>query len=186
MAWELTGKARYREIAVRLAWYCKNRIALGTDGASYWGYWLPLGPVSQDPMPPEDVRGLPEYPWVEDLSHAGLTTTFWILMTEKGEVFTRGDMTRLGRTVTEGFGWLDNGILFSDIVGNPVISLIPRVPSVTPMLRLSRFDPLVYDRLSDFYFHYWPSPGPLDNALIVRYRSIADRARAGRSGWRMY
>lgn len=166
LSWKLSGNTEYRDIAISMARYAKNRISLATDGAYYWGYWFPLNAVFTEPVPRETIRGLPGYDWIEDVSHAGLTVSFWILMANDGQVFDSQDMARLGKTVSLGFARLNNGVIFPDLIGNPVSSLISRIPGMAPFLRLSRYDPEVYTRISEFYLSYWPSPGPLESALI--------------------
>jgi hypothetical protein len=186
ISWKLSGNTQYRDIALAMARYAKNRISIATDGAYYWGYWFPLNSVTTDPVPRESIRGLPGYDWIEDVSHAGLTVSFWILMAEEEQVFDTQDMERLGRTVSQGFARLNNGVIFPDLVGNPITSLIPRIPGMAPFLRLSRFDPGVYQRIGDFYFHYWPSPGPIESALLVTQESFTQEPESQVRAWVLY
>ncbi|KXK34163.1 MAG: hypothetical protein UZ16_OP3001002040 [Candidatus Hinthialibacteria bacterium OLB16] len=186
LSWKLTGNTQFKEIALAMAQYAKNRISLATDGACYWGYWFPLNPVSPDPVPRDTIRGLPGYDWIEDVSHAGLTVSFWILMASEGQVFTHADMLRLGKTVSLGFARLNNGVIFPDLVGNPITSLISRIPGMAPFLHLARFDPEVYSRIGDFYFHYWPSPGPLEGALLVTQDPSLPQNNSSVESWTLY
>jgi hypothetical protein len=169
LSWKLSGNTVSRDIALGFANYAKNRISLATDGAYYWGYWLPIEAVDQEPVPRHTIRGLPGYDWIEDISHAALTASFWIQMASEGEVFNSTDMQRLTRTVRLGFARLGEGVMFPDIIGNPLVSLINRVPSMTYFMNLTPYDFEVYERMSEFYYNYWPSPGPLEGALIFKY-----------------
>jgi hypothetical protein len=186
ISWKLSGNTQYRDIALAMARYAKNRISLATDGAYYWGYWFPINPVTTDPVPRETIRGLPGYDWIEDVSHAGLTVSFWILMAEEEQVFNTQDMERLGKTVSLGFARLNNGVIFPDLVGNPITSLITRIPGMAPFLRLSRFDLEVYNRIGDFYFHYWPSPGPIESALLVTQVPTTQEPESEMRSWILY
>lgn len=186
LSWKLSGNTAFKDIALGMAQYAKNRISLATDGAYYWGYWFPIDPVSPEPVPRETIRGLPGYDWIEDVSHAGLTVSFWILMANEQQIFTPADMFRLGKTVSLGFARLNNGVIFPDLVGNPTTSLIPRIPGMAPFLHLSRYDPEVYHRIGDFYFHYWPSPGPLEGALLVTQDPALVEPNSGVDSWSLY
>ncbi len=186
LSWKLSGNTQYRDIALAMARYARNRISLATDGAYYWGYWFPINPVTPDPVPRETIRGLPGYDWIEDVSHAGLTVSFWILMAEEEQVFSPQDMERLGKTVSLGFARLNNGVIFPDLVGNPITSLISRIPGMAPFLRLSQFDPEVYNRIGDFYFHYWPSPGPMESALLVTQIPSTPEPESQVRSWKLY
>ncbi|MCA9427662.1 MAG: hypothetical protein KC994_21460, partial [Candidatus Omnitrophica bacterium] len=169
LSWKLSGNTEFRDIALGFAHYAKNRISLATDGAYYWGYWFPIDAVTKDPVPRETIRGLPGYDWIEDISHAALTVSFWIQMANEGQVFDATDMERLTKTVKLGFARLDNGVIFPDIIGNRIVSLINRVPGMSYFMDLTPYDPEVYDRISEFYFKYWPSPGPREGGLIYKY-----------------
>lgn len=187
MSWKVTGNTGHRDKALALGRYMKNRISLATDGAYYWGYWLPIDPVAATPVPRETIRGRQGFDWIEDVAHGSLTISYWILLAGEGEIFTEEDMERLARTVRLGFARLNNGVLFPDVVGNPIVSLISRVPNVQHYLLLTRYDREVYERITDFYFHYWPSPGPLENALILGEFETANTEEPSRvSFWRFY
>ena len=169
LSWKLSGNTEFRDIALGFAQYAKNRVSLATDGAYYWGYWMPINPVTQTPVPRETIRGLPGYDWIEDVSHAALTISFWIQMANEGQVFTEQDMQRFGQTVKLGFARLDNGVIFPDVIGNRITSLINRVTGISYFLGLTPYDPEVYDRISKFYFNYWPSPNPRIGSLIYKF-----------------
>ncbi len=169
LSWKLSGNTEFRDIALGFANYAKNRISLATDGAYYWGYWLPINAVTKDPVPRNTIRGLPGYDWIEDIAHAALTFSFWVFMANDGQVFDEIDMQRFVKTVELGFARLDNGVVFPDVIGNRIVSLINRVPGMTYFMNLTPYDSEVYDRMSEFYFNYWPSAGPREGALIYQY-----------------
>ncbi len=189
LSWKLSGNAEYRDIAIAMAQYAKNRISLATDGAYYWAYWLPLNPVPTAPVPRETITGLPGYSSIEDISHAALSASFWIYMAEEGQVFTQQDMERFGQTIQLGIARLDNGILFPGLLGIPDNSQASRVlsSSVEQFIRLAQFDPEVYERMSDFYLTYWSSPGPRLTGLLLRYHpSVIGLPAANVSHWEIY
>ncbi|MFB3787735.1 MAG: family 43 glycosylhydrolase [bacterium] len=162
LLWKLTGEEVYRHRAIAIGWYIKNRLTPAPDGAYYWPYWLPLEPA-RDFKPKEEIRG-------EDVSHASLTMALPILLAEENAVFTPEDMFRLGKTVTQGFARLNNGVLFGDITGNPGSNPdLVQIPG--RWLRLSPFAPEVGDRLADFFLQYQPNPSPLDLALLIRFQA---------------
>ncbi|RJP23042.1 MAG: hypothetical protein C4527_20880 [Candidatus Omnitrophota bacterium] len=159
-SWKVSGNRQYYERALALGRYIKNRLTLAADGAYYWPYWLPLEPVTQ-PEAKESING-------EDISHGSLTMSLPILLASDKQVFSHEDMLRLGDTVTKGFARLDNGILFGDVTGNPKSNpALAQLPA--RWLLLTPFVQDVSPRISTFYLHYQPTPGPLDLALLLRY-----------------
>lgn len=186
-SWKLTGNTSHREVALELARYARNRINLATDGAYYWAYWLPLQPVSPDPVPRHTIQGWSTFPWIEDIPHAALTISFWILMAEENQVFNQVDLDRFSKTITLGFARLGDGVFLPDLVGNPHINLINRVSSIDPFFRLSPYDPEVFPRLTEFYFARISSPAPLQRALIYKYHHTLNNEPAPvGSYWRFY
>ncbi|HOJ59529.1 MAG TPA: hypothetical protein PK878_04525 [bacterium] len=157
---KLTGEEVYYHRAIAIGRYIKNRLTLAPDGAYYWPYWLPLDPVTETKST-EDIRG-------EDISHAALTMALPVLLAHENQIFTREDMARLGKTVTQGFARLNNGVLFGEITGNPGSNPdLVQIPG--RWLRLSPFAPEVRERLAAFFLKYKPAPSPLDMALLIRY-----------------
>lgn len=96
----------------------------------------------------------------EDVSHGALTMALPIMLAEAGEVFTREDMQRLGRTVTRGFATRQDGVLFGNVTGDAGASP-GNVQLPARWLRLSPFVPEVHDRIGAFYLNYRPTPPPL-------------------------
>ena len=156
---QLTGNAEDRRRALAIGRYIRHRLTLAADGAYYWSYWLPLQP--SPPIPKEKINA-------EDISHGSLTMALPILLVSAGEVFTREDMERLGKTVTQGLARLNNGVLFGEVNGNPKSS-----PSLVQIpgrwLHLTPFVPEVYDRIALYLRTYQAKPSPLDLALLLRY-----------------
>lgn len=160
-AYKLTGEDVYRERALAIGRYIKHRLIPGPDGAYYWSYWLPLEPVTAS-IPKEEVNA-------EDVSHASLTMSLPILLAGENQVFSEADMRRLGKTVTEGFARLNNGVLFGTVNGNPGSNTdVVQIPG--RWLRLTPFAREVYPRIADFYLNYQEKPGPLGLALLLRYK----------------
>jgi hypothetical protein len=82
--WKATGKAAYQQKAKALATYLRNRMT--KSGQTYvWTYWGTAW---------SDGKG-------EDISHAAINVDFAALCHQHGLVFTKSDMTRLGRTLFE-------------------------------------------------------------------------------------
>lgn len=161
-SWKLTGDEVQKDKAERLGWYIKNRLGVGEDGAYYWPYWLDDEPVSGT-VKPTDVNG-------EDVSHASLTVWFPFMLAQDNAVFTREDMTRFGKTVTQGFGRLGDGILLGTITGQPSSS--PNYVAIPARwLHLSKSEPSVADVITPFYLRYIEKPGPLDLALLCAHGS---------------
>ncbi len=157
--WKLTKSEVDQHRALAIGQYIKNRLTVAPDGAFYWPYWLPREPVTESKSRAE-IQG-------EDISHASLTMALPIILAGENAVFTREDMARLGKTVTQGFARLNNGVLFGDITGNPNSSPgLVQIPG--RWLRLVPFAPEVRDRLAEFFLKYQPAPSPLDLALLIR------------------
>jgi len=161
LSWTVTANGLHRNRAIALGRYIRNRLTLAPDGACYWPYSLPVDPVSKS-APKETIRG-------EDVSHGALTMALPILLASAGEVFTAGDMERIGKTVRLGFGRLGGGILFGDVTGSPGSD--PRsVQGPARWLPLCEFAPEVYDTVARFYVNYRKDPGPHEIAYLLRYR----------------
>ena len=161
-AWKLTGNTTYRDRALAIGRYIKNRFTLAPDGAYYWPYWLPLDPVDH-PVAERPASG-------EDTSHGGLTASFPMLLGVEGEVLDGEDMKRLAGTVLKGFGRRTDGVLYGDVTGNPASS--PGYVSLPARwLMLADTAPEVRDRIVPFYLNHRPTPSPLDLALLLRYGS---------------
>jgi hypothetical protein len=161
-SWKLTANTVHRDHALAVGRFIKSRLSADPDGAYYWSYTLPHDPVTA-PIPKEALQG-------EDISHAALTASFPMLLASDGEVFPPEDMRRFANTVILGFARLNNGVLFGDVTGsvksNPKYVAIP-----ARWLALTPYSPEVYRRIAEFYLRYISkSPGPLDLAMLIRYR----------------
>jgi hypothetical protein len=167
LSWKVTGNEIHRDRALALGRYIKARLTPSPDGAYYWSYVLPRQPVTE-PLPKEKIPG------AEDISHASLTASFPILLASDREVFREEDMKRMGLTVVKGFARLDNGVLFGNVVGEPAAGP-GNVQVPGRWLRLSPFAPEVYNRITEFYLKYRPTPSPLALALLVRYGDVASQ-----------
>ncbi len=160
-AWKLTGKELYRHKALAIGQYIKNRLIVAPDGAYYWGYWLAAEPVTES-LPKEKVDG-------EDISHGSLTMDLPILLALEDQVFTAEEMKRLGKTITNGFTRLNNGVLFGDVTGNPK-SNPALVQSPGRWLSVAPYAPEIVPRLREFYLKYHPKPDALDMALLLKHQ----------------
>jgi len=97
-----------------------------------------------------------------------------IMLADEGKIFSRNDMRRLGKTVSLGFARLNNGVLFASVTGHPGSN--PNLVQIPARwLRLTPFDSAVYQRIADFFLTYQPSPGPLDLALLIRHKPVANQ-----------
>jgi hypothetical protein len=82
--WKATGNADYQQKAKALATYLRDRMA--QSGQTYvWTYWGTAWSAGKG----------------EDISHAAINVDFAALCHQHGLVFTKTDMTRLGRTLFE-------------------------------------------------------------------------------------
>lgn len=161
IAYKLTGKEDYKDRALAIAQYIKNRLGKADDGAYYWSYQLPVDAVTE-PVTAESVSG-------EDVSHGSLTMSLPIVLANENLIFTKEDMQRLCTTVEKGFARLDNGVLFGSVNGDPS-SNPAYVQSPSRWLYLSVYDADVYRRLAEFYLKYKPDPGPIELALLIRFQ----------------
>ncbi|MDQ1256591.1 MAG: hypothetical protein QG656_1189 [Candidatus Hydrogenedentes bacterium] len=157
-SWKVTGNEVHRDRAKAIGYYIKNRLTPSPDGAYYWPYWLPEAAVTK-PQPREAIEG-------EDASHASLTIALPLALAADGEVFTREDLERLAKTVTNGIGRLGGGILVSRITGTT--ELEPSyIGQATNWLPLATVNPAVKDTILAFYQNYKPNPGPSDLATLI-------------------
>ncbi len=171
MLYKLGGNPEHRDKAIKLATFLKRRLHLfltpdTNEGVWFWEYTLPNSP-----------RNNP-YPWSQlwrvgtgdDLSHGSLSMEFYVLMANDGQVFTHEDMQALARTVTYGFARLDNGILFGNVAGSPDLHDPSYVANTGYWLRLTPYNPEVYDRIAAFMLKYQQEPRGLDLAKLVRWK----------------
>lgn len=162
LSWGVSGNITHRENALAIGRYIKNRLTPSPDGAYYWPYWLPEEPVTGE-LPRDSIQG-------EDTSHAGLTVELPLVLGFEGMVFTREDMTRFARTVTNGFARLGGGVLVSRITGQPDgPEPLHYIGGVTRWLALAEFIPGVRDPIVEFYLNYKPVPSPLELSQLILY-----------------
>lgn len=83
---DATGQAKYRERTTRLAQFLKNRLRPMEDGSYVWAYWPPLEGKADS---------------FEDISHASINVDFMVLCYEHGIVFSREDLARVEKTLTQ-------------------------------------------------------------------------------------
>jgi hypothetical protein len=162
LSWRASGNEKHRENALAIGRYIKNRFTPSEDGAYYWPYWLPGEPVKGE-LSRDSIQG-------EDTSHASLTVELPIALGFEGVVFSREDMVRFARTVTNGFARLGGGILTSRITGQPD-GPDPRhyIGSVTRWLALAEYVPELRDSIVDFYLNYRPVPSPLELSQLILF-----------------
>lgn len=160
-SWKLSGNTVHRDRALDIGRYIKHRLSKGEDGALYWPYALPVKPAT------ETVRK--EAIAAEDVSHGILTMSLPIMLAADGQVFSKEDMIRLGKTVKLGFGRLGGGVLLPNVNGNPG-SGPGNIQSTARWLALTPFAPDTYGIISQFYLRNIPEPSPLDLALLIQHR----------------
>ena len=160
LSWKASGDKVHRDRALALGRYIKNRLTRGKDGAYYWPYWLPGEPVKKR-LPRTAVEG-------EDTSHAGLTMVFPFTLAADGKIFDKGDLERIGKTVTNGFARLGDGILVSRITGTT--ELPPSyVGNPARWLAIAEVCPEIREPILAFYLNYRSTPNPSELALLMRY-----------------
>ena len=160
LAWKCTGDTAYRDRALSLGRYLRNRFIPSPDGAFYWPYQLSDDPVNGE-KPREAVVG-------EDTSHAGLTVTFPILLAGEGQVFDRDDLVRFSRMVLNGLARRDDGILLTSITGES--SLDPSYLGYpVNYLPLASVEPEVGRRITAYYLNWRSRPQALDLAGLLRF-----------------
>lgn len=165
LAWQVVGDRAHHDRACALGRYLRNRLTVTADDAFRWSYSLPAQPT---PNATVEVA--------EDISHAALTVSLPILLGEAGEVFTVQDLQRLGRTVMACFAQREDGILCGDLACDPQSS--PEMVQLPARwLRLCPVVPQLYPRIAAFYLNFVAKPGPLDLALLIRYRAECDAER---------
>jgi hypothetical protein len=167
-SWLLDEHETHRDRARALGRYFQNRLAVGTDGAYYWSYWLPesrvVGTVNR-----LEIQG-------EDLSHGGLTVQLAFTLAAANEVFEREDLARFARTATEGFARLKGGVLLGSVNGDPA-SNPAYVGGATAWLALADSHPEVGRSIVEHYVRYVPTPPPLELARLIEHRAIEARGR---------
>lgn len=159
---KVTQNQRHKEKAIKLARYIKRRLNIYSHGAYYWQSYLPLKPLKK----PIELEGL----FPEDVSHGGITIFFPIKMAEANQVFDHNDMAAFSKTVLNGFGKLDNGVLYSNVAGNPKYHSPALVRNLSYWLMLSDYSPEVFQRISMFFLKYQnPCTRPNDFAYLIKY-----------------
>lgn len=159
LLWKLKGDERRRDQALKLGRYMKARFVAAPDGAYYWSYSFTEGPA--EPAPRESVKG-------EDASHGALTAAFPIMLGEAGEVFTKDDLARFGKTALLGFARREDGVLFGDVTGSPA-SKPDYVQIAGRWLALAPHAPEVAPRVARFFLERVKNPSPLDLAMLIRF-----------------
>lgn len=171
IAAKLTPEPRYRERALAIGRYLKNRIHLDTTHDAWlWAYTLK--PEDKGLTAPQtELREVASYG--EDISHGVLTAGLPMMLALEGEGYEWIDMQRLSNTLTRVVA-RPGGILLPYIGGNPKAT-----PAVGGMLVTSRwlpltkFEPQVYDVISEFLRTYVPEPHALDLAMLLQYAGDA-------------
>jgi hypothetical protein len=162
-AWKLTGDKQYKDRAIRMGWYMKRRLDIGTDGAYYWPYWLPETPPT-GPVDPKTING-------EDSSHAQLTAAFPLMLAADGKVFTKKDVKMFGLTVNYGIGRLSTtpetmGVLLGSVTGD--VKFAPSyVSSPDGWIAPALTNPEAKEKVLAFYLNYQPSPAAMDLATLI-------------------
>lgn len=161
-SWKATGNEAHRDKARKIARYMKHRLTPAPQGAYTWEYWLPEERVTE-PAPMGSLTG-------EDLSHGGLTMSFLLLMGEAGEVITRKDLERLGRTVLQGFGRRSDGILFGRVNGLPVKRPERYARNPAAWLPLDAYVDGVAERILPYYARYRTNRSFTETRQLAEFR----------------
>lgn len=159
LAGRLTGKAEYRDHALALARFFKNRLTVSATGAYTWAYDIPVR---------EDGKSRPP----EDSSHGALTASLVPLLAADGQVFTRGDLERFAATVVNGVTMGQQGMVSGDIAGSEKADPL-WVDTPARWLEFSPYHPAIYPRIAGYYARYdankVPDTASLALALLIRY-----------------
>ena len=160
LAWKRTGDTVYRDRALAIGRYLRNRFIHAPDGAVYWPYQLSDQPVTAE-QPRESIHG-------EDSSHAGLTLTLPLLLAQEDQVFTRDDLAQFAKMVLNGPARRSDGILLTSITGEAALepSYIGYPINYLP---LAGIEPEIGKRITGYYLNYRPNPQPLDLAGLIRF-----------------
>jgi hypothetical protein len=172
-SWKVAGNAKHRDKAIMIARYIKNRLAVYSDGAYYWDYWLPTVPITVA-RPLNELKG-------EDLAHTGCSVVFCLELAIENQVFTKQDIKAFSNTVTKGFARLNNGILFPTITGRSYDTSLGYMVNVGYWLACTECNPEVYRRIADFFLRYRSdSPSPIDLSKLVQYRTCYNNFQTAR------
>ncbi len=175
VAWKLTGRADYRDKALKIGHYIRNRMRIDTaDNAYYWAYYLPASPISTPPSKASLNGG-------EDVSHGSLSMAFPLMLAQEGEIFGMEDGIAFANTVLKGVGRLpERGVLYGNVVGAPVgdlASLTQKVARAGRWFQVAPYSEAAYHEIADYFLQYVESPSDLDLALMIRYMPGRARAR---------
>ncbi len=158
LAGKLTGKPVYRDHALALARFFKNRLQVTETGAYTWPYDIPVR---------EDGKSRPP----EDSSHGALTASLAPLLEADGQVFTRADMDRFAATVVNGVT-VGQGMISGDVAGSEKADPL-WVDSPARWLEFAPYHRAIYPRIAGYYARYdankVPETAALALALMIRY-----------------
>ena len=158
LAYKYTGGTAYRDRALAVGHFIRNRLVPSPDGAYYWPYELSEQPVREEKHR-DDVYG-------EDTSHAGLTMMLPFALAADNQVFFRSDMERLARMVMHGLARLGGGMFLGDITGN-AYSKPERIRFISNWLPLAKYDPDIKKEVVSFYLNYKPDPQPIELGQLI-------------------
>ena len=158
LAYKYTGGAAYRERALAIGRFIRDRLVPSPDGAFYWTYESPEKPVSGEKHR-DEILG-------EDTSHAGLTMMLPFALAAGNEIFFKSDMERLAGMVMHGLARLGGGVFLGDITGN-AYSKPERIRFISNWLPLSKYNPEVRKEVVSFYLNHRPNPDPIELAQLI-------------------
>ena len=169
-AWELTGNTAYRDKAIKNATWIKNRIFIYDDGAYYWPGHLSVTVPTSRPAKNSFNGG-------DTLSYSGIDVTFPLRIGMAGYVFDDSDIEAFALTVINGFGRLDNGVLFNKNTGTYHWTVGPSgtVLSTGYFLRLAPYSREAYSRIVEYYRRYQKDLAPIDIAAALRWKQPGRR-----------
>ena len=146
----------FRERATQMAAFFKNSL-VETGDAYTWSYWDWV------------EAGRPDQSGTEDTSHGHIDVEFAVEAYRRGVVFTRADMLRFARTLTDQM-W--NGSLSNPTIGSRVDRQVGDATIIRGWIELCRWDPRIWD-IYWALFDRLNGPG-LEIPHILHTRAVLD------------
>jgi hypothetical protein len=168
LAWKLSGREEFRDKALAIGRFLKNRLHKTETGAYTWSYEVPLTAETEPRA-------------AEDISHGALTASLAPLLAADGQVFDGGDLERFAATVVNGVAVSGAGVISGDVEGSEKADP-DWVELPARWLEFAPYHGAVYPRIAEYYQRYDTDSNPytasLATALLIRYRPIqADAPR---------
>ena len=165
VAWKLTGNQTYRNRALAIGLYIKQRMRLATDGAWYWEYSLAVNPVSTVPIAKQSINS-------EDTAHAWLTAALPALLAAENEVFSLSEIRLMTLGILQGAARLGQGVMLPEINGNPTRFGPSESTGSSRWLAFAPFDYRIWPIISNYIVTSIASPNHMDTALLLLYQPV--------------